>query len=67
VLTSGDRRAYVRQAKAQRSKGFQRVHVTFDQQPEPEAAPSAPASPAPASPAPVIPDPVEPGPAGTGS
>jgi hypothetical protein len=30
-LTSGDRRAYTRQAKAQRSKGFQRVEVTFDE------------------------------------
>jgi membrane protein len=45
VLTSGDRRAYVRQAKAQRSKGFQRVHVTFDQQP----------------PEPLLPEPLLPG------
>jgi len=30
-LTSGDRRAYTWQAKAQRSKGFQRVKVTFDE------------------------------------
>jgi membrane protein len=34
-LTRGDRRAYTRQAKAQRSKGFQRVHVSFDQPPAP--------------------------------
>jgi len=38
ILTAGDRRAYSRQAKAQRSKGFQRVDVNFDQ-PEPEAQP----------------------------
>jgi membrane protein len=31
VLTRGDRRAYSRQAKAQRSKGFQHVDVKFDQ------------------------------------
>ncbi len=30
TLTAGDRRAYSRQAKAQRSKGFQRVDVNFD-------------------------------------
>ena len=30
-LTSGDRRVYSRQAKAQRSKGFEHVDVTFDQ------------------------------------
>ena len=30
TLTSGDRRAYSRQAKAQRSKGFQHVNVNFD-------------------------------------
>jgi hypothetical protein len=30
-LTSADRRAYTRQAKAQRGKGFQRVEVTFDE------------------------------------
>ena len=36
-LTSGDRRVYSRQAKAQRSKGFQHVDVTFDEpSPEPE-------------------------------
>jgi membrane protein len=29
-LTPGDRRAYTRQAKAQRSKGFQHVDVNFD-------------------------------------
>jgi membrane protein len=62
VLTSGDRRAYVRQAKAQRSKGFQHVSVTFDQQfPEPEAGPA----PAETTPGPVTPGPVEPDPAGT--
>jgi uncharacterized BrkB/YihY/UPF0761 family membrane protein len=37
ILTTGDRRAYSRQAKAQRSKGFQRVDVNFDPpSPEPE-------------------------------
>jgi membrane protein len=30
ILTMGDRRAYSRQAKAQRSKGFQRIDVNFD-------------------------------------
>jgi membrane protein len=30
VLTAGDRRAYSRQARAQRSKGFQRISVRFD-------------------------------------
>ena len=30
TLTSGDRRAYSRQAKAQRSKSFQHVDVNFD-------------------------------------
>jgi membrane protein len=30
TLTAGDRRSYSRQAKAQRSKGFQRVDVNFD-------------------------------------
>ena len=30
-LTPGDRRSYTGQAKAQRSKGFEQVHVTFDQ------------------------------------
>jgi membrane protein len=30
TLTAGDRRAYSRQAKAQRSKGFQHVDVNFD-------------------------------------
>ncbi len=47
-LTSGDRRVYAREAKAQRSKGFERVDVTFDepageaepgQEPEPERNP----------------------------
>jgi membrane protein len=37
TLTAADRRAYTRQAKAQRSKGFQHVDVNFDQPPpEPE-------------------------------
>jgi membrane protein len=37
VLTAGDRHAYARQAKAQRSKGFQHVNVNFDQpSPEPD-------------------------------
>ncbi|MCZ2830672.1 YihY/virulence factor BrkB family protein [Modestobacter sp. VKM Ac-2986] len=29
-LTAGDKRSYTGQAKAQRSKGFEQVHVTFD-------------------------------------
>jgi uncharacterized BrkB/YihY/UPF0761 family membrane protein len=33
TLTSGDRRVYSRQAKAQRSKGFQHVDVDFDPPP----------------------------------
>lgn len=33
TLTSGDRSAYSRQAKAQRSKGFQHVDVSFDPPP----------------------------------
>ena len=33
TLTEGDRRVYSRLAKAQRSKGFQRVDVNFDQPP----------------------------------
>jgi membrane protein len=36
TLTSGDRRAYSRQAKAQRSKGFEHVDVNFDP-PSPDA------------------------------
>jgi hypothetical protein len=32
-LTQGDRRAYSRQAKAQRLKGFEEVHVTFGARP----------------------------------
>ena len=31
ILTAGDRHTYSRQAKAQRSKGFERVEVNFDQ------------------------------------
>jgi uncharacterized BrkB/YihY/UPF0761 family membrane protein len=43
TLTAGDRRAYSRQAKAQRSKGFQHVDVTFDPpSPEPEQEDPAP-------------------------
>ena len=38
-LTSGDRRVYSRQAKAQRSKGFEHVDVTFD---EPSPGPPGP-------------------------
>ena len=42
-LTAGDRRAYSRQAKAQRTKGFQHIDVEFDPpaepQPEPEPGP----------------------------
>jgi hypothetical protein len=33
TLTSGDRRVYSRQAKAQRSKGFQHVDVNFEPPP----------------------------------
>jgi membrane protein len=40
ILTAGDRRAYSRQAKAQRSKGFQHVEVSFDQ-PSPDPEPGA--------------------------
>jgi membrane protein len=35
-LTQGDKRAYTRQAKAQRSKGFQRIDVDFVPPEEPE-------------------------------
>lgn len=60
VLTSGDRRAYVRQAKAQRSKGFQRVHVTFDQQPpEPQPLDPQPLDPQPLDPQALEPQPLE--------
>lgn len=38
-LTSADRRAYTRQALAQRGKGFQRVDVSFDEPPAPPAPP----------------------------
>jgi len=41
VLTAGDRRAYSRQAKAQRSKGFEHVDVNFDP-PSPEPEPDDP-------------------------
>jgi membrane protein len=41
TLTTGDRRAYSRQAKAQRSKGFQHVDVNFDP-PSPEPGPDDP-------------------------
>ena len=41
ILTTGDRRAYSRQAKAQRSKGFEHVDVHFD---PPSAAPEQGAS-----------------------
>ena len=36
-LTEGDRETYVSQAKAQRSKGFENVDVTFDAPPHREA------------------------------
>ena len=37
MLTTGDRRAYSKQAKAQRSKGFEHIDVSFDPpSPEPE-------------------------------
>ena len=36
ALTPGDRRAYARQAKAQRSKGFERIDVGFLPRPEPD-------------------------------
>jgi membrane protein len=41
-LTQGDKRAYTRQAKAQRSKGFQRIDVDFVP-PEPPEEPEEPA------------------------
>ena len=45
-LTSGDRRVYSRQAKAQRSKGFEHVDVTFDEpSPGPEQDDSGPGGP----------------------
>ena len=44
TLTTGDRRAYSRQAKAQRSKGFQHVDVSFDP-PSPEPARDDPSPP----------------------
>ena len=40
VLTSGDRRAYRNQAQAQRTKGFERVEVTFAPPTPPGGAPS---------------------------
>ena len=43
ILTPGDRRAYTRQAKAQRSKGFQHVDVSFDP-PPPGPVPDDPAT-----------------------
>ena len=47
-LTSGDRRVYSRQAKAQRSKGFEHVDVTFDEpSPGPEQDDSGPRGPEP--------------------
>jgi uncharacterized BrkB/YihY/UPF0761 family membrane protein len=48
VLTRGDRRVYSRQARAQRSKSFQHVEVSFDP-PAPE--PDSPPAPEPDSPA----------------
>jgi membrane protein len=41
TLTTGDRRAYSRQAKAQRSKGFEHVDVNFDP-PSPESGQDGP-------------------------
>lgn len=41
ILTAGDRRAYSRQAKAQRSKSFEHVDVNFDP-PSPEPEPDDP-------------------------
>jgi membrane protein len=52
-LTAGDRRTYSRLAKAQRSKGFERIAVNFV--PPEEPAPEKPAEPAPAEPAPEEP------------
>jgi membrane protein len=43
VLTAGDRHVYSRQAKAQRSKGFEHVDVNFDP-PSPEPAHDDPAA-----------------------
>ena len=45
TLTTGDRRAYSRQARAQRSKGFQHVKVNFDP-PSPEPGHDDPGPPA---------------------
>jgi uncharacterized BrkB/YihY/UPF0761 family membrane protein len=44
-LTPGDRRSYTGLAKAQRSKGFQRVHVTFH--PRDRSGAEAPVTPSP--------------------
>jgi membrane protein len=52
-LTSGDRRVYAREAKAQRSKGFERVDVTFDEpsgEAEPEKEPDPSQAPEPEQP-----------------
>ena len=42
-LTAADRRAYTRQARAQRSKGFEHVDVNFDP-PTPGPVPDDPAT-----------------------
>jgi membrane protein len=58
TLTTADRRVYSRAAKAQRSKGFERVDVQFDQPPVRRASLRRP----PARPAPApAPTPEEPG------
>ncbi|EWT05198.1 ribonuclease BN [Intrasporangium chromatireducens Q5-1] len=36
-LTRADRRSYTRQAQAERSKGFEEVHVSFDEPPQQES------------------------------
>jgi membrane protein len=53
-LTPGDRRTYSRLAKAQRSKGFERIAVNFVP-PEPAEPPSDPPAEPPAEPAPEPP------------
>jgi membrane protein len=42
-LTPGDRRSYTGSAKAERQKGFETVHVTFDQPPGPGSEDDRPA------------------------
>jgi uncharacterized BrkB/YihY/UPF0761 family membrane protein len=57
VLTKADRSAYSRQARAQRSKGFENVDVSFDPHDPDPAPPPDPREPAPHPPDPDRPDP----------